>query len=127
MYYPHCFFCFFYNNTFASKNLTFPLNDRVCREGLNSKLAYLQEGLEFILFGVRNMWFFPLIKFTYNLKISTHRYWDLLEKQSQGFEKFPPDNRIKENKIFLYYEKKTFATGTLSEAFTDTRKFIFWG
>ena len=110
MYYPQFFF---YNNTFASKNLTFPLNDSVCRESLNSKLAYLQGGLEFILFAICNMWIFPLIKFTSNLKISTHCYWDLLETQTRGFGKFPSDNRIKENKIFLYREKKPFATGTL--------------
>ena len=58
-----------------------------------------------MLFGVSNMWIFPLIKFPYNLKISKHRYWVLLEKQSQGFEKFLSDKRIKE-KLFLYHQKK---------------------
>ena len=72
---------------------------------MNSKLAYLQGRLEFILFGVRNVSIFPLIKFPYNLKISKHRYWDLLEKQFRGFGKFPSGNRIKE-KIFLYRQKK---------------------
>ena len=58
-----------------------------------------------MLSGVSNMWIFPLIKFPYNLKISKHRYWVLLEKQSQGFEKFLSDKRIKE-KLFLYHQKK---------------------
>ena len=120
---PTLFFLIWYNNTFASTNLTIPLNDSVWRESLNSKLAYLQGGLEFILFGVRNMWIFPLIKFPYNLKISKHRYWDLLEKQSRGFGKFSSDNRIKE-KIFLDREKKNFCNENIEifgEAFTNAR------
>ena len=72
---------------------------------MNSKLAYLQGRLEFILFGVRNTWIFPFIKFPYNLKISKHRYWDLLEKQFRGFGKLLSGNRIKE-KTFLYRQKK---------------------
>ena len=74
---------------------------------------------------------FPLTKFPYNLKISKHRYWDSLEKQSRGFEKFPSDKRIKE-KLFLYHQKKkkTFCNQNIeifSEVFTNTRKLIFQG
>ena len=72
---------------------------------MNSKLVYSEGGLGFMLFGVSNMLIFPLIKFPYNLKISKDRYWDLLEKQSRGFEKFLSDKRIKE-KLFLYHQKK---------------------
>ena len=81
-----------------------------------------------MLFGVSNMLIFPLIKFPYNLKISKHRYWDLLEKQSRGFEKFPSDKRIKE-KLFLYHQKKNkFCNQNIeifSKVFANTRKFIF--
>ena len=81
-----------------------------------------------MLFGVSNMLIFPLIKFPYNLKISKDRYWDLLEKQSRGFEKFPSDKRIKE-KLFLYHQKKKKICNQNIEIFskvsTNTRKFIF--
>ena len=81
-----------------------------------------------MLFGVSNMLIFPLIKFPYNLKISKDRYWDLLEKQSRGFEKFPSDKRIKE-KLFLYHQKKKKICNQnieiFSKVFANTRKFIF--
>lgn len=81
-----------------------------------------------MLFGVSNMLIFPLIKFPYNLKISKDRYWDLLEKQSRGFEKFPSDKRIKE-KLFLYHQKKKKICNqnieVFSKVFANTRKFIF--
>ena len=128
MYYPHHFFFFLYNNTFASINLTIPLNYSIWRESLNSKLVYSEGGLGFMLFGVSNMLIFPLIKFPYNLKISKDRYWDLLEKQSRGFEKFPSDKRIKE-KLFLYHQKKKKICNqnieVFSKVFANTRKFIF--
>ena len=83
-----------------------------------------------MLFGVSNMLIFPLIKFPYNLKISKDRYWDLLEKQSRGFEKFPSDKRIKE-KLFLYHQKKKKICNqnieVFSKVFANTRKFIFRG